>query len=264
MGFKKIVIFAVLFGLISCSNKPVFAPVEEKSSAVNPHAKQHVVKSGETLYSIAWLYGVDYRVIADTNKLGSSYRIYPGQKLQLRGSGSRAKNKLAAVAKKPAKTIAVPKPIPRSSKANKPKLVRPLDTKSDKKAKAAPIAKRGSAHWQWPLRGKLQQKFSLTAPVNKGIDIKGDLGESVNASRDGVVVYAGAGLVGYGKLIIIKHDEHFLSAYGHNESVFVAEGQTVSSGQRIAALGGNYNNQSFLHFEIRRDGQPVNPLKYLK
>jgi lipoprotein NlpD len=105
--------------------------------------------------------------------------------------------------------------------------------------------------------------FSTTGRVNKGVDIRGRLGESVAAAADGVVVYAGGGLRGYGKLVIVKHNDHFLSAYGHNRAILVKEGEKVKGGQVVAEIGSSGLNQEMLHFEIRRDGKPEDPLLYL-
>ena len=117
--------------------------------------------------------------------------------------------------------------------------------------------------WQWPHSGKLIKRFSLAGNLHKGIDLRGDLGEPVVAANSGKVVYAGSGLVGYGNLLIIRHDEHYLSAYGHNSRLRVSEGDKVKVGQHIADIGNTGSNEMKLHFEIRRDGKPVDPLKLL-
>ena len=125
----------------------------------------------------------------------------------------------------------------------------------------SPLSPVTDGDWMWPARGKVVSTFSNGQ--TKGIDIAGQLGDAVQASAGGRVVYAGAGLRGYGKLVIIKHDADFLSAYAHNRSLLVKEGQTVTKGQRIAELGNTDADRPKLHFEIRRRGKPVDPLKYL-
>jgi lipoprotein NlpD len=113
--------------------------------------------------------------------------------------------------------------------------------------------------WQWPARGKLIRGYQSSGTVHRGIDLKGKLGEPVYAANSGVVVYAGSGLKGYGNLLIIKHNEYYLSAYGHNSELLVSEGENVKSGQQIAKIGDTGTNEFKLHFEIRRDGKPVDP-----
>jgi lipoprotein NlpD len=117
--------------------------------------------------------------------------------------------------------------------------------------------------WRWPVAGQVVNAFSLTGKVNKGVDIRGKLGESVFAAADGIVVYAGGGLRGYGKLVIVKHNDKFLSAYGHNRAILVKEGEKVKGGQVVAEIGSSRSNQKMLHFEIRRNGKPEDPLLYL-
>ena len=117
--------------------------------------------------------------------------------------------------------------------------------------------------WQWPARGKILQSFSSSSGKNKGIDIAGKLGETVKAAASGSVVYAGSGLLGYGRLVIIKHNEQFLSAYAHNRVLTVKEGDKVKGGQKIAEIGSSGTTSTKLHFEIRSNGKPVDPVRYL-
>jgi lipoprotein NlpD len=120
----------------------------------------------------------------------------------------------------------------------------------------------GKLDWAWPAKGKVVAQFSEATSL-KGIDIAGSAGQPVTASAGGKVVYAGSGLRGYGKLIIIKHNDAYLSAYAHNRDILVKEGQQVSKGQKIAEMGNTDTDQVKLHFEIRRQGKPVDPLRYL-
>jgi len=117
--------------------------------------------------------------------------------------------------------------------------------------------------WSWPTKGPVIESFSLSGRINKGIDLAGKNGEPVFAAADGKVVYSGTGLVGYGNLIIIKHNETYLSAYAHNSRLLLKEGDKAKAGQKIAEIGSTGANRDKLHFEIRRDGKPVNPMKYL-
>jgi lipoprotein NlpD len=118
--------------------------------------------------------------------------------------------------------------------------------------------------WQWPVTGSVIRRFSVSgAVVNKGLDIAGRQGDPVLAAASGKVVYSGPGMIGYGNLIIIKHDDTVLSAYAHNSKLLVSEGETVKAGQRIAEIGSSGTTRHQLHFEIRRNGKPVDPLLYL-
>jgi lipoprotein NlpD len=118
-------------------------------------------------------------------------------------------------------------------------------------------------HWVWPTRGRLLRSFQSSGRGKKGIDIGGHDGQPVKAAANGKVVYAGSGLVGYGRLIIIKHNENLLSAYGHNSKLLVSEGEQVRAGQQIAEMGSSGTNRTELYFEVRKDGKPVDPLRYL-
>jgi lipoprotein NlpD len=117
--------------------------------------------------------------------------------------------------------------------------------------------------WQWPTKGKVIQSFSSKDPNRKGIKLAGYAGEAVYASEAGKVVYSGSGLIGYGMLIIVKHNNDYLSAYGHNRKLLVKEGDQVKRGMRIAEMGKNGSGQAMLHFEIRRNGNPINPVALL-
>jgi len=127
----------------------------------------------------------------------------------------------------------------------------------------ADVATVGGVHWRWPAKGALLDRFAAGDATKQGIDIAGNAGEPVVAASDGVVVYSGSGLVGYGELIIIKHSDEWLSAYGHNRKRLVQEGQRVKGGQPIAEMGSTGAPRDELHFEIRRNGRPVDPMQYL-
>ena len=212
---------------------PVFSPGEERRAS----ARVHTVRPGETLYSIAFRYGLDYKKIATANGIRKPYVIYANQKLRLVGQPTPTAKKV---------TKSTPKVV-----AKKPTYVAP------KKSQNSTI------DWRWPVAGEVIKPFSLSGDINKGVDIAGRLGESVMAAADGIVVYAGGGLRGYGKLVIVKHSDEYLSAYGHNRSIRVKEGEKVKGGQIVAEIGSSGTDREMLHFEIRRDGKPADPLIYL-
>lgn len=234
---KFVVILLLVSSTLGCSfgggYAPVYAPGESRKSAV----RYHTVRAGETLYSIAFRYGLDHQEIASANGISKPYTIFVNQRLRLAG-------KQKVVAKRPVK--ASPKPTVNSPKRHVPE-----------KSQASNIS------WRWPVDGEIISTFSLDGTLNKGVDISGRMGESVRAAADGVVVYAGGGLRGYGKLVILKHSNKFLSAYGHNRAIRVKEGQKVKGGEIVAEIGSSGTDREMLHFEIRRDGKPVDPLIYL-
>ncbi|NCT56522.1 MAG: peptidoglycan DD-metalloendopeptidase family protein [Legionella sp.] len=208
------------------------APVEESTwYGTNPSIDSHVVKQGETLYSIAFRYDQDYHRLAALNHLKSPYGLKIGQVLHIKSTSS-VENFASDLVKA----------LPRA-----PKL--PLMA--------------GKSTWLWPAQGRVMRTFS---PSNgrKGIDIAGKKGSKIRASSAGIVAYAGDGLPGYGHLVILKHDTEYLTAYGNNQKILVHSGQYVKQGQVIAEMG--VVNRRFwgVHFEVRRRGEPVNPLNYLK
>jgi len=226
----------------SVAIKPVAGP---------PQSRVYVVKRGDTLYSIAWRENLDYRALATWNQLPSDYTIHPGQLLRLTKPPKSAY--LAKKAVKTAKQPAARVVQPRSTLVKKTK---PVASKSLPKRK-------GKLRWRWPTIGKVVKRFSNKKDARKGIHIAGRVGQPVYAAEQGKVVYSGSGLMGYGKLIIVKHDKYFLSAYGHNRKILVKEGSIVSAGQKIAEMGQSDKGQAMLHFEIRKNGKPVNPVRLL-
>lgn len=228
-----VVLCLVLF-LTACQSSDIGAPVRNAGES----GKYHRVSKGDTLYSIAWRYGKDYKGLASANKIDHPYTIYLGQKILIRGRS--------------AESVSTRKP------ASKKKI-----TKSKTIVKSSAPSSKTEIQWGWPLSGQVLKEFSLQGKVNKGIDIAGSAGTRVNAAADGVVVYAGGNLRGYGKLVIVKHNDRFLSAYGNNRSIRVKEGQKVKQGQVLAEVGTSSSDVEMLHFEIRRDGKPENPVSYL-
>ncbi|WP_456447249.1 peptidoglycan DD-metalloendopeptidase family protein [Thiolapillus sp.] len=222
------------------------------------------VRKGDSLYSIAWRAGLDYRTLARWNGLRSPYTIYPGQRIRL----SAPKTSSHPVPPKSSKATGntAKKPVPRG-KVDKPvaqpKNKRPAPPPVSRPAKKPPKAAISALHWQWPVRGRVLSRFASNDAAKGGIRIGGRKGQRIVAAESGQVVYVGSGLIGYGQLIIIKHNNKYLSAYGHNSRLLVKEGDKVSRGQHISDMGVTHKGTPLLYFEIRRYGKPVDPLKYL-
>jgi len=227
------------------------APLETRDQripVIDPKAEFYRVKRGDTLAAIAWGVPIDWRTLAAWNNLRSPYTIVPGQVIRL-----KAPRRVNVVAKptraKPVPRLKVQKPAPKPKPA-------PAVSKN------APVT--GQAlRWVWPTSGELLAAASQQDVVNKGVQIRGKLGQAIRAAESGQVVYSGSGLIGYGRLIIVKHNDKYLSAYGHNRKLLVKEGDRVTKGDRIAEMGTSNGGRPVLHFEIRRDGKPVDPLKLL-
>ena len=213
------------------------------------------VQRGDTMYGVAFRNGIDFRDLAAWNGIGSPYTIYPGQSLRLYPSTGGNRPASASATRPPATTTATGRPRPVSPATSVP--ARPVATSS-----AASPASSGFP-WRWPADGAVIGRFASGDATKQGVDIAGSSGQAVRAASDGVVVYSGGGLVGYGELIIIKHSEAWLSAYGHNRKRLVNEGQNVKAGQQIAEMGRSGASRDMLHFEIRYNGKPVDPLLYL-
>lgn len=296
------VTLAVALILAGCASQPP-SPVDRSgtSSAGAPAIKDgYTVKKGDTLYSIALDHGQDYRDLINWNNIENPNRILVGQVLRVRPPGAAtsagpvvvkpitsstveqkplgattgeslkrepkagkepySEQALARAQQKPVEpVIVVAKPATKAEPKN--------EGKSEAKAEAAGDDKtaEGSSteevSWSWPASGKLIGTFSESG--NKGVDIAGRAGEAILAASSGKVVYSGSGLRGYGKLVIVKHNNNFLTAYAHNQNILVKEGQMVNKGQKIAEMGNTDADQVKLHFEVRRQGKPVDPLKFL-
>ena len=192
---------------------------------------EYTVKRGDTLYSIAWHYDVDYRQLAAWNRIASPYLIYPGERIQVAGAP----------------------PV------NRPAVTTPTLATS----RPSPLARhRYRGPWVWPAAGEMIGHFTGQGVNGSGIDIAGKANETIVAAHSGRVVYVGSGLPGYGRLIIIRDSAEYLSAYAFNQQIRVVEGMVVKTGQPIADMGLR-NGRALLHFEIRRNGHPINPLTLL-
>jgi len=230
-------------------------------------AAVHVVQRGETLTKIAWQHRVDPQELASWNGIQNADELRVGQRLRLvppRGYVA------AAPAPAPATSASTPPAPPRASttKRSSPSATTPA-ARSTPPPVARPSGSGGAApastpvRWSWPTDGSIVSRFGADGSVGSGLGIGGRAGQPVRAAAAGRVVYAGGGLIGYGQLVIIKHDETFLSAYGYNSELLVTQGQDVAGGATIALMGNGPNRQPRLHFEIRRNGVPVDPLLFV-
>jgi len=326
--FRQIATLVAVLTLAGCASTGP-APVEDRSldaprsapppraegkPAAQPGGGTYKVQRGDTLYSIAFRHGVDYRDLAGWNGIGAPYTIFAGQDLRLAAkSQSGASRPVAAgpassrpaasapavaaapsavakptgsnpsgsnpppfedVMEKPA--VATPPPTavtaaPPITSPPPPLASAPASKPVDAAAPAAAVVPpplqsanvSGDVAWRWPADGQVIGGFVSGDQTKQGIDIAGKAGDPVRAAADGTVVYSGNGLIGYGELIIVKHSPGFLSAYGHNRKRLVKEGDHVKSGQVIAEMGSSSASRDSLHFEIRKNGKPANPVDYL-
>ena len=237
----------VITGCSSYSNNHP-APVSSRAQPPSKRILVHQVEPGETLYSIAWRYDLDFRKLARANGINTPFVINRGQLLSLDTSkiSTRSAQAVNRVASQP-KTVAAA-----SGQGS-------VQTKKTSANKVKAPVYTGNWRWQWPVKGKVVESYN-PKDLRKGIKIKALSRSAVRSAGPGVVVYSGEGLRGYGKLVIIKHSEILLSAYAHNEQIMVKEGQTVKQMDIISRLGAS----GTLYFEIRKDGYPVNPVSYLK
>ena len=295
--FWILIILPVVFG---CGSQKSIKPVQDISAAVTEAQTEdrteavtdssttrlgtYRVRKGDTLYSIAFLNGLDYRDVARANNISPPYTIYVGQNIVLdvntavpepaESSQSSAKvitlPEPAESSQSSAKVITLPEPAESSRSTGEvaivstppqfpgpPENVNRMDSSQPDSKLTAGLS------WQWPLRGKLIKRFSLRpGNVNKGVVIRGNDGDRVNAAADGVVVYVGE-QKRYGNLVIVRHNDEYLSAYGNNQEIRVHEGEVVKQGQVLASIGSNAPKGETLHFEIRLKGEPEDPLRYL-
>lgn len=238
----------VLFFLLNACTNNNYAPIYNLERPKTVTHGSYIVRRGDTLYAIAWRYGRDHRELAKSNGIAWPYTIYTGQRINL--------SKQEPVKKW------VPNTSSTSSKQSQPQSTTQQKVVVQPKPAPQPVMQKGPIVWHWPVKGKIVSNFNGT--TNKGIDIQGRAGQAVHAAADGVVVYAGSGLIGYGNLVIVKHSQTFLSAYAHNKKILVAETNEVKAGQKIAEIGSSGASENKLHFEIRKNGKPVNPMWYLK
>jgi lipoprotein NlpD len=244
---RGLALLAIASLLVACGSSHVVREYGSRSSkppvrvSAPKYGATATVRRGQTLYRIATDNGISALDLAMWNNVPPPYTIYPGQRLRLYPGAARATPSSGAARRPVATAIrpATPPPV----------------------AIAVPV--QTNFAWRWPADGQLVGRYAPGEPTQQGIDIAGNAGAPVRAAADGVVVYSGSGLVGYGELVIVKHNDQWLSAYGHNRSRIVNEGQVVKAGQQIAEMGHSGAARDMLHFEIRYNGKPVDPLQYL-
>ncbi|MGE9551516.1 murein hydrolase activator NlpD [Erwinia amylovora] len=251
----------------------------------------YTVKRGDTLFYIAWITGNDFRDLAQRNNVSAPYSLNVGQQLQVsNGSGQTLTGGNAITAADEKASGVVTKTTPAQTQgatvAQQPVITYSEDSGEPSEGKMLPSSGTNTVatttapvtaptvssttnsatpvgSWRWPTDGKIIDNFSASEGGNKGIDIAGSRGQPVVSTASGRVVYAGNALRGYGNLIIIKHNDDYLSAYAHNDTMLVREQQEVKAGQKIATMGSTGTSSVRLHFEIRYKGKSVNPLRYL-
>ncbi len=253
----KLFVVIVMLLLTACSGGNAIAPIGSYGSNAKSPSKDYsqqrsqtppasyTVKKGDTLYSISWRYGMDYKTLAKINHIRSPYNIYVGQKLHFKGSYKQTTQTT--------QTTTVTKTQSTQSKPAPPKTSSYSDIATTNQALT----------WHWPTQGNIVSTYSKSAAGRKGIDIAGKSGQNIVAAASGKVVYSGNGLPRYGNLLIIKHNDVYLSAYAHNKTLLFKEGDYVKAGQKIATMGNTGTQDIQLHFEIRRNGKPVDPMRFL-
>jgi lipoprotein NlpD len=266
---SQLCVFFLCVNLASCSSRKAPAPVAElyqgktfrdytKKSFSGEHYK---VKKGDTLFTISWLTGQDYLDIAKLNHIPPPYQIYPGQRLSL--TTKTAKSKGRKDHPKTGQTLVENiEPVVDHQKKQAYGKVRPIDRKRALVPPSSAFPNKIKT-WLWPTKNSVVRGFSAAEQGNKGLDFSGRLGSPILVTAAGKVVYTGDALRGYGKLVIVKHSDSFLSAYAHNDTILVKEQQWVRAGQKIATMGKSGSDRVKLHFEVRYKGKPVDPLRYL-
>ena len=271
---KQYIFYVTLFTsvlLSACSSRQAPAPVSSLNTSVKPYTSKvningdrYIVKKGDTLYSIAFSAQQDFRTLAKNNDIPAPYIIHPGQVVLFK--------KPAIKTKKQKKYTNSSKKSTKEPQKNNKKLKKELDQPKQREYVQKQASKKvsnsnslipGKVHWSWPAKGTVTQRFSTKENGYKGLQITNKKGVAVVAAAQGTVVYAGNALRGYGNLIILKHNDDYLSAYAHNSKLLVKEKQDVKAGQKIAEIGSSDSDVTALRFEIRYRGQAVNPEKYL-
>lgn len=292
-------VFAFILLLSACGGNRSVIPITDQSTGLRyPESEYRTVMPGDTLYSIAWEAGRDYHDLGKWNTIEPPYIVRPGQKIRLFPPRNRTDNAAKKYKAKKYKTVVAGdtlysiaenegvhyRDLASWNNIGPPYVIRPGErlrvtppgtarsseprpsrkTPSSPKTVTTAVSKpaTGIGPWVWPTDGRILARFAPTG-INKGLDIGGKWGQVIRAAAAGRVVYQGSGLRGYGQLIILKHNRDFLSAYAHCERIYVEEGEVITRGQRIAAMGGSGTDRVKLHFEIRYRGSPVDPLKYL-
>ncbi len=244
-GLTCLVLASFVMTVTGCFDTPHPAPVVNAWHQSRASSSDYVAREGDTIYSVAWSFGLDYRALAAANHLSRPYVLSAGQRLVMTIAPVGQPQNLSAHSVGPIAIANHPAPIASETVSQ-------------------PHYHLSSHHWQRPAQGHVIQGFSTKPSGHPGISIAGRFASPIRAASDGVVVYSGDGVRGYGNLIIIKHNNSYLSAYGFNERNLVSVGDRVHAGQVIARMGKNDGGRTLLYFEIRRDGVPVNPLGFLQ
>ena len=249
-GYPAVLSLMLMLVCLSACSNGGGAPVDNAWNDIASTQTMHKVQAGETIYTIAWRYGVSYQDLAAWNHLSSPYYLSLGQSLRITGP---AQNNDTAAA-----SAAAPQPV-----------AQPIDSKptfkpieSTTTTSAATTTAMGQGSWAWPAKGNVLETYGQNG--NKGLDIALPEGAPVKAVQDGSVVYAGNNLRGYGQLVIVKQKNDLMTAYAHNSQLLVKVDQHVTAGQTIAKSGSTDASKAMLHFEVRKAGKPVDPLQYLQ
>ena len=281
---KTLSAIALVAGLLGCSgaNPDNLRPWEDARQPSAPNATRpesskvygsklrlgqpYVVIRGDTLYAIAFRLGIDFKELAARNNIGPPFTIKVGQTLSTDIAAVTPSEKSSSRLTKTPTSKKSPSKAPKTTKptvsAPKPSKVTTVIKKSSSASKPrSNVVSQSVSRWRWPSEGKVIRTYSSN--LHKGIDLSGGRGDPVRAVASGKVVYAGTGVTGYGSLLIIKHNDTYLSAYGHNERLLVSENTSVTAGQQIATMGSSGTDSVKLHFELRRRGKPVDPLTLL-
>jgi lipoprotein NlpD len=236
--FTSTVLFSVVLVLAGCTSGSL-APVSNLSSAA-PSAATYVVKPGDTLNKISRATGVSESTLTRINKITNPNLLNVGQTLRLSDSQT-------------------PPPVARTNSTAQ-QSSQSTQTNASAEPSSARASDAGLINWGWPAKGKIIQRFT---PTTKGIDIAGNAGDPIEVAADGKVIFAGDGPRGLGNLVIVEHSDGFITAYAHNKSLLVKEGQAIKRGTKIAEMGQSDTTSVRLHFEVRRRGTPVDPMQYL-
>ncbi|MCO4320597.1 peptidoglycan DD-metalloendopeptidase family protein [Aliidiomarina quisquiliarum] len=290
----------VLILLSACASRPEPAPVSTVYRGPTYHDYEraswaedtYTVRAGDTLYSIAFRANMDVRTIAQLNQLAEPYLLFPDQILQLKSPSQALKpttDTVSNIAENQSVTVERAEPVVSyaqtrygenvseeaevrtATTAGTVAIATPLPSVRPPQAQPSLPTPRprerviasADIRWQWPTSGPIEKRFSTREPMNTGLEFSGRRGDAVVAAAAGKVVYVGTALRGYGRLVIIKHNDDYITAYGHNDSVLVAEQQWVEAGQQIATMGSSGRDNVRLRFELRLRGNSVNPENYL-